>query len=83
MSDTSTSIIQALGRVRVTPQGIWDANTYYFPLDIVVYTGDNNTYICLIGGKNIIPTNTTYWSLLVSGSTHGATVDSKGILRWN
>lgn len=91
MSEQNTTnniaIAQNLGRVRIIPQGTWSLNTQYVPLDIVIDSSNNCTYICIASCKNKQPNIKEnigkYWQLLVAGSTSGVTVGTDGILRWN
>jgi len=54
-----------LGRIAVVSQGDWVAGTYK-ALDIVRYNGA--AYIAKVG-TSTVPTNTSYWSLLVNDGT--------------
>lgn len=54
-----------LGRVSIVPKGTWSSSTSYKYLDLV-YSG-NKAYVALQASTNIVPTNTTYWMLLVDG----------------
>lgn len=54
-----------LGRVSIVPKGTWSSSASYKYLDLV-YSG-NKSYVALQASTNIVPTNTTYWMLLVDG----------------
>jgi len=55
-----------------TNRGAWSALVSYRAADVVSYNG--SAYIAkLFPPKGVVPTNTTYWSLLVSKGAAGAT----------
>ena len=66
-------------------RGNYVANTTYYPGDLVKYT-DGNVYKCL-QQTNTVPTNTTYWKVMVSkgdkgntGNTGATGVEGQGYL---
>lgn len=61
------------GRVMPLPKGTYDANTTYHVLDIVSF--NNSSYICKQTSQGNLPTNTTYWQLIASGSAVGSLND--------
>jgi len=52
-------------------RGTWSGVTAYGTNDVVRYNGA--AYVALKPGTNVIPTDTTYWSLMVSKGDSGAT----------
>ena len=61
------------GRVMPLPKGAYDAGTTYHVLDIVSF--NNSSYICKQTSQGNLPTNTTYWQLIASGSAVGSLDD--------
>lgn len=53
-------------------RGNWVSNTTYSPGDKVKYS-DGNIYKCIKENKGELPTNTTYWKLLVTKGDKGDT----------
>jgi len=56
------------GPVGMTWRGDWSSATAYSGNDAVYYAASNASYICILSNTNQVPTNTTYWQLLVSGA---------------
>lgn len=55
----------------------WSSTTAYTtgpPASVVVY--DGSAYVCTLANTNVVPTNTTYWALLVSKGDTGAPGDT-------
>ena len=67
---TTTAIIDrgVAGPVGMVWNGIWSSATTYNVNDAVYYTTGNASYICILANTNQVPTNATYWQLLVSGA---------------
>lgn len=59
------SVKLQFGRLSILHKGDYDPSTLYEKLDIVTY--NNDSYICIQSCTNILPTNTTYWKLMVKG----------------
>ena len=59
------SVKLQFGRLSILHKGDYDPTTLYEKLDIVTY--NNDSYICIQSCTNILPTNTTYWKLMVKG----------------
>lgn len=59
------SVKLQFGRLSILHKGDYDPATLYEKLDIVTY--NNDSYICIQPCTNILPTNTTYWKLMVKG----------------
>ena len=59
------SVKLQFGRLSILHKGDYDPTTLYEKLDIVTY--NNDSYICIQPCTNILPTNTTYWKLMVKG----------------
>lgn len=59
------SVKLQFGRLSILHKGDYDPATLYEKLDIVTY--NNDSYICVQPCTNILPTNTTYWKLMVKG----------------
>jgi hypothetical protein len=49
--------------------GAYSGATAYSPYDVVSYNG--SSYICILASTGNLPTNTTYWNLVVSVGTAG------------
>ena len=54
------------GRVLLMPKGAYAAGTTYQVMDSVTYNG--NSYVCKQTSTGNLPTNTTYWQILVDNS---------------
>ena len=59
------SVKLQFGRLSILHKGDYDPTTLYEKLDIVTY--NNDSYICIQSCTNILPTNTTFWKLMVKG----------------
>ena len=57
-----------VGPVGMVWKGNWSSATAYNVNDAVYYAAGNASYICILANTNQVPTNTTYWQLLVSGA---------------
>lgn len=53
-----------LGKVGMTPKGVYNNTTKYVRLDVV--TKDGQSYVCIKDCNGINVTNTTYWQLIAS-----------------
>jgi len=60
---------QILGKVGVVPKGNYNGATTYDKLDIVTYNGQS--YMALSTTTGNLPTNTTYWQLLIEKPIKG------------
>lgn len=56
------------GPVGMVWKGIWSSSTAYVTNDAVYYSASNASYICISPNTNQLPTNATYWQILVSGA---------------
>lgn len=56
------------GPVGMVWKGNWSNSTGYVTNDAVYYSAGNASYICILANTNQLPTDTTYWQLLVSGA---------------
>lgn len=54
-----------LGKIKFTWKAAYSGVTAYEKDDVVSYGG--NVYICKLAATNILPTNTTYWDVMVQG----------------
>ncbi|MEI7954411.1 MAG: hypothetical protein WCJ66_04510 [Verrucomicrobiota bacterium] len=51
--------------VGLANRGVYSAAVIYYIDDVVTYSG--TTYVCTVNGTtNIVPTNTSYWSVLTA-----------------
>lgn len=68
--DTLTQYEEAFADVgAVHPAGNYDPTTEYSPLDLVYYSTDNSTYLCVEGCTGETPSpSSQYWQLVVDGS---------------
>jgi len=67
-------------------EGNWSSATYYSVNDAVYYAAGNASYICILGNTNQVPTNATYWELLVSGAgnvTGAASSTDNAVVRFD
>lgn len=65
-----------LGRVKPIYKGAYAAGTTYTPLDFVTYNG--LTYFCILESTGNLPTNTTYWQMVVDGAAASAVTYDNG-----
>ena len=56
------------GRVLLIPRGNYDSTAVYNPLDFVYY--NSSSYVCKQPATGILPTNTTYWQIMVEGAVN-------------
>lgn len=70
-ADTLTQYEEAFADVgAVHPAGNYDPTTEYSPLDLVYYSTDNSTYLCVEGCTGETPSpSSQYWQLVVDGSS--------------
>ena len=54
-----------LGKIKFTWKGAYSGATAYEKDDVVSYGG--NAYVCKLASTGNLPTNTTYWDLMVQG----------------
>ena len=54
-----------LGKIRFTWKSAYSGATAYEKDDVVSYNG--NAYVCKLASTGNVPTNTTYWDLMVQG----------------
>lgn len=54
-----------LGKIKFTWKNAYAGATAYEPDDVVSYGG--NAYVCKLASTGNLPTNTTYWDLMVQG----------------
>lgn len=62
-----------IGKVSMCPSGDYQAGTEYKRLDVVNYQG--SAYIALADNTNVLPTNATYWMLLVATGNGIASIE--------
>ena len=62
-----------IGKVSICPSGDYQAGTEYKRLDVVNYQG--SAYIALADNTNVLPTNATYWMLLVATGNGIASIE--------
>lgn len=56
-----------LGKLRFTYNGAYSGSTTYELNDVVAYGGNLYHYKFATSTSNVLPTNTTYWNLILSG----------------
>ncbi len=56
-----------LGKIRFYFAGTWSAGTEYELNDVVKYGGNVYVYVNALKSQGNVPTNVTYWSLMVEG----------------
>ena len=56
-----------LGKLRFTYTGTYSGSTTYELNDVVSYGGNLYHYKFATSTSNVLPTNTTYWNLILSG----------------
>jgi hypothetical protein len=74
------------GPVGMVWKGNWSNATAYNVNDAVYYAAGNASYICILANTNQLPTNATYWQLLVSGAgnvTGAASSTDNAVVRFN
>ena len=54
-----------LGKIKFTWKSAYSGATAYEKDDVVSYNG--NAYICKLASTGNLPTNTTYWDVMVQG----------------
>lgn len=58
-----------LGKVCITPKGVYDSTAVYVRLDVVNYRG--SSYVCLNSCQGVTPSEGECWSLLSEKGEHG------------
>jgi hypothetical protein len=65
-----------LGKLRFTYTGVYSSSTTYELNDVVAYGGNVYHYKFATSTSNVLPTNTTYWNLILSGLKYMGTWSS-------
>ena len=67
-----------LGKLRFHFAGQWSASTTYESNDIVKYGGNVYVYTYALKSAGVLPTDTAYWALMVSGFNFMGTFSTSG-----
>ena len=69
-----TKITDGADGISLTSKGNWASGTAYKLMDVVYYTTNKTSYVCKkshTASSSILPTNTTYWTVLAAPGTDG------------
>jgi hypothetical protein len=86
-ADTTVILDRGIaGPAGVVWRGNWSSATAYVINDGVYYAAGNASYVCILANTNQLPTNATYWQLLVSGAgnvTGAASSTDNAVVRFD